>query len=178
MSKLNYNKIRQRIDLEQDRLMLEDHLPEEFAWHIAYRFVAYELDMDAEELRRRINEFIIRLRLKGNSVKWESIRYKYNQRELAKEQLWHAQPELFEAILKALFSHDPYGFCDSKYGTTAYCHEVSTILPRLSTTMSYAEVLRIVREEFTYWFFEPKRRDQSAYEAMARDIWAYLQEHK
>ncbi len=178
MAKLNYNKIRRQIALEYERLKAEDHLPEEFAWYVAIRYVAYRLDMDAEELMRQIREFIMQLWLKGNPVKWESIRYKYNQRELAKEQLWREQPELFEAILKALFSHDPYGFCDSKYGTTAYCHEVSTILPRLSTTMSYAEVLRIIREEFTYWFFEPKRRDQSAYEAMARDIWTYLQEHK
>jgi hypothetical protein len=178
MAKLNYNNIRGQIHLEFERLMAEDHLPPEFAWQMAYRYVAYELGMDAEELRRRINEFIIRLRLKGNPVKWESIRYKYNQRRLAKEELWHAQPELFEAILKALFSHDPYGFCDSKLGATEYSLEVRTILPRLSNTMSYDEVLQVVREEFTRWLGEPKIRDQAAYEAMARDIWTYLQEHK
>lgn len=58
--------------------------------------------MDAEELSRRFSEYIMRLWLKGNPVKWESIRNKNNQKQLAKEPLWHEQPELFEVILKAL----------------------------------------------------------------------------
>lgn len=134
--------------------------------------------MDAEELSRRFSEYIMRLWLKGNPVKWESIRNKNNQKQLAKEPLWHEQPELFEVILKALFAHDFYGICSHKSGATEYCPEVRTIFPRLSNTMTYDEVLQIVREEFTRWFGELKRRHQTAYEAMARDILTYLQVHK
>lgn len=74
-----------------------------------------------------------------------------------------------------LFHHDPVGI---NFGTNTdeYRAEAETITLRRSEVQSVVAVRRIVYEEFTHWFGTETAGPESAYEALARDIWAIWSE--
>jgi hypothetical protein len=59
--------------------------------------------------------------------------------------------DLFDSIVALLFRNDPIGI-NFEDNTDEYDPEARTILPRLPTCKSSADVLRVVHEEFTRWF--------------------------
>jgi len=177
MTQKNYDEILELIADEQDRLMKE-HVHPKPAWQSGLRKVASQLDIDADELKSELKEYIEKIRQEAEPVQWETIKDERNQKDLARREYWQLQPEMFEAILKILFHHDPIGICDHDTGASQYSIEVNTILPRLKNALSAKDVHQIVHEEFVDWFNATGERSASKYEAIAKEIWELCQDKK
>ncbi|MCW1926294.1 hypothetical protein OKA05_27315 [Luteolibacter arcticus] len=83
--------------------------------------------------------------------------------------------ELFAAVSGVLFRHDPI---EINFGvnTDEYDSEAETILPRLGSCHSEADVLRVVHEEFMRWFDRESVGPVERYGEMAREIWGHWRE--
>lgn len=77
---------------------------------------------------------------------------------------------LFDAVSAILFRHDPIGI-NFEENTDEYDHEARTILPRLRSCQSEADVCAVVIEEFARWFGEDISRDKPSYKPIAAEIW-------
>ena len=82
---------------------------------------------------------------------------------------------LYSGLRSILLRHDPINLMFDGTPKDEYDPEVSTILPRLRHAGSVSDVRRLVHEEFVHWFDMPTAGPESAYEAIATDIWALLQ---
>jgi hypothetical protein len=60
--------------------------------------------------------------------------------------------ELFDTTAKLLFRHDPIGISFDQDTEDEYESEAGTILPRLHTCRSAADVVKVIHEEFVRWF--------------------------
>jgi hypothetical protein len=80
--------------------------------------------------------------------------------------------EVYDAVSALLFREDPMGI-NFEFNTDEYESEVGTILPRLASCRSAADVTRVVYEEFSLWFGEP--RELSQYEHIGDEIWTIWQ---
>jgi hypothetical protein len=77
---------------------------------------------------------------------------------------------LFDIVSEILFRLDPVGI-NFKTNTDEYEPEVGTILPRLRTGESQADVRRVVHEEFVEWFGHDNSGPEDRYDAIAAGIW-------
>jgi len=77
---------------------------------------------------------------------------------------------LFDAVSAILFRYDPIGI---NFGTNAdeYDPEARTILPRLRSCQSEADVFVVVIEEFRRWFGDDISENKSSYKPIAAEIW-------
>jgi hypothetical protein len=93
--------------------------------------------------------------------------------QAARHALRQEYGELYDRVARLLFSWDPIGinFTDN---TDEYEPEVDTILPRLATCASAADVQRVVHEEFCRWFDLDEAGGVERYERIGRDIWAEI----
>jgi len=178
MTELDIEKVFELIAEEQDRLMKEEHVQPKPAWQSGLRKVASQLGVEIDELTLKLREHIEKIRQEAEPIQWETISDERNQKDLARREYWHLQPELFEAVLKVLFQHDPIGICNHDTGASQYSIEVDTILPRLERALSVEDVHKIVHEEFVYWFNATGERSASKYEAIAKEVWELIQEKK
>ena len=151
MTQVNAEKIFELIAEEQDRLMKEEHVQPRPAWQFGLQKVANQLGVDVDELRLKLREHIEKIRQEAEPIQWETIRDEQNQKDLARREYWHLQPELFEAILEILFRYDPIKICNHTAGASEYSAEVNTILPRLENAKSVEDVHKIIYEEFVRW---------------------------
>ena len=85
--------------------------------------------------------------------------------------------DLFDSIAALLFRHDPIGI-NFEDNTDEYHPETRTILPRLRTCQSSADVLRVVHEEFTRWFDSGTAGPAERYNQIAIEIWHLWQLRK
>jgi hypothetical protein len=76
--------------------------------------------------------------------------------------------ELYSATEALFFRHDPIGI-NFEDNTDEYDPEVSSVLPRLRTCDSEADVQRVLHEEFTRWFGDAGPLD--LYAPIATDLW-------
>ena len=85
--------------------------------------------------------------------------------------------QLFTEVEQILFSHDPIeiacvGDENVVDNPDEYAPEVGTILPRLGTASTAADVTDIVYEEFKRWFDDEETVGPKArYEALSGEIW-------
>ena len=94
--------------------------------------------------------------------------------EILKErrQLKAEYGRLFDAVSALLFRHDPIGIAFDNDNTDEYDPETGTILPRLRTCNSSADVLRVVHEEFCRWFGSETAGSAERYAQIADETWA------
>lgn len=77
--------------------------------------------------------------------------------------------ELFDATSALFFRHDPIGIA---FGPSdEYEPEAGTILPRLHSCCSEADVCRIVHEEFMRWFGADIAGSPECYRQIAVELW-------
>ncbi|MCI0344864.1 MAG: hypothetical protein L0221_05385 [Chloroflexi bacterium] len=69
-----------------------------------------------------------------------------------------------------LFIHDPIGI-NYEENTDEYDPEVATILPRLRTAQTPADVVSIVHEEFVRWFNAEIAGPPERYAKIGDEIW-------
>ena len=178
MTQIDVEKIFELIAEEQDRLMKEENIQPRPAWQSGLRKAANQLGVDIEELNLKLREHIEKVKQEAKPIQWETIKDERNQKTLRRREYWHRQPELFEAILKILFQHDPIGICNHDAGTSEYSAEVNTILPRLEYVKSVEDVYKIIYEEFVRWFNATGERRANKYKPIAKEIWELIQEKK
>ena len=83
-------------------------------------------------------------------------------------QAWKAAHEKAGEIL---FAEDPIGI-NYETNTREYDLEVGTILPRLRTCNSVAEVRVVLHEEFGHWFGAEMVGPSEKYQRIAERLWA------
>ncbi|WP_218188477.1 hypothetical protein [Desulfosarcina cetonica] len=93
-----------------------------------------------------------------------------NDNRAAREEVKLKYPELFTEIQKCLFEHDPMAI-NFETNTDEYDPEVGTIIPRLSSCKSQADVQTVIHEEFVKWFGAENAGNISDYENIAKDVW-------
>ena len=81
---------------------------------------------------------------------------------------------LFEEVSAILFRHDPISL-DFETNIDEYDPEARTILPRLRSCNSAADVARVVHEEFVRWFEPDIAGPLARYTEPASEIWALWQ---
>ena len=81
--------------------------------------------------------------------------------------------ELYDRVSAILFEEDPIGinFADN---TDEYEPEVDTILPRLKTCHTVADVQAVVHEEMVRWFDPVTAGPAERYATIATRIWALI----
>lgn len=82
--------------------------------------------------------------------------------------------ELFDSVTALLLRHDPIGI-NFKVNPDEYEPETRTILPRLRSCQSSADVLRVVHEEFSRWFGADTAGRPRRYAEIADEIWTLWQ---
>ena len=78
--------------------------------------------------------------------------------------------KLFESVSSLLSRHDPVGI-NFETNTDEYDPEVGTILPRLRTCKTAADVRQVVHEEFVRWFDRDIAGPKELYSKIAEEIW-------
>jgi hypothetical protein len=91
--------------------------------------------------------------------------------QVARAAVQASYPRLFASLRRCLFEHDPIGI-NFESNTDEYDPEVGTIIARLKTCASEADVLEVVYEEFVNWFGEDTAGRKSKYKKVAKEIWA------
>lgn len=83
--------------------------------------------------------------------------------------------DLYDRLASLLFLHDPVGI-NFETNTDEYEPEAGSILPRLRSASSSADVQRIVHHEFVSWVDDDIAGPETRYEAIAKEVWALWQE--
>jgi hypothetical protein len=93
-----------------------------------------------------------------------------------RRQLRATYGSLFDSVAALLFRHDPIGinFDDN---SDEYETEAGTILPRLTSCRSEADVLTVVYEKFVRWFGAGNAGSKERYQKIAAEIWHLWREH-
>jgi hypothetical protein len=93
------------------------------------------------------------------------------RRQAARRAIRREYGDLYERVLRILFDADPVGI---NFGDNAdeYEPEVDTILPRLRTCTSAADVQRVVHEEFCRWFDAELAGEPNRYGEIASKVWS------
>jgi hypothetical protein len=95
---------------------------------------------------------------------------------MAHRELKAQYKQLCAVVLSALSEADPIGLLALGAPADEYEPEVGTIVPRLRTATSEADVRSILLDEFTRWFSaDIAGRKPERYDAAARAIWAFLE---
>jgi hypothetical protein len=83
---------------------------------------------------------------------------------------------LYDRLIQILYIADIMSI--SNFAKDEYEPEVTTILPRLPQATCEAEVERIIREEFAYWFYDGiNGLDPERFAWAARTIWQAWRAH-
>ena len=85
--------------------------------------------------------------------------------------------KLFHSTAALLFRHDPIGI-NFEDNMDEYHTEAGTILPRLRSCQSAAEVQKVVHEEFVRWFGPATAGPPEHYEEISIEIWQLWQQHR
>jgi hypothetical protein len=85
---------------------------------------------------------------------------------------------LFDGLSALLFRHDPVGIAFDNENTDEYDAETGTILPRLRTCESSADVMRVVHEEFCRWFGSGTAGSADHYAQIADETWQLWRESR
>ena len=93
-----------------------------------------------------------------------------NQARVEREKVRSQDPQFFEAVSRVMFDRDPMGI-NFETNTDEYDSEAGTVIPRLNTCASAADVATVLHEEFTKWF-EETAGTRDRYVELAKDIWA------
>ncbi|MDX2206488.1 MAG: hypothetical protein SFU57_02485 [Gemmatimonadales bacterium] len=80
---------------------------------------------------------------------------------------------LYERLAALLFKDDPVGI-NFEDNADEYEPEVGSILPRLRTCASAADVQRVVHEEFCRWFDADTAGPFERYQTISNDIWTEI----
>jgi hypothetical protein len=80
------------------------------------------------------------------------------------------QEEVVRKVEALLFKSDPIGI-NFEANTDEYRPEAETITLRRAEANTVGDLTRIVHQEFVRWFGEETAGPETAYEAIARDIW-------
>jgi hypothetical protein len=93
-----------------------------------------------------------------------------------RRQLRATYGHMFDSVAALLFRHDPIGinFDDN---SDEYEPEAGTILPRLTSCRSEADVLTVVHKEFVRWFDAGTAGSKERYQKIAAEIWHLWCEH-
>jgi hypothetical protein len=81
--------------------------------------------------------------------------------------------DLRDAVSTAFRRHDPIGLIGQGAPLDEYDPEVGTVLPRLRSARSDAELRTILHEEFVRWFGAETAGHVEIYDAPAKEIWEY-----
>lgn len=97
------------------------------------------------------------------------------EERIARQQVRAADSELFAAVSRLMFKHDPMSinFGDN---TNEYEAEAGTVIPRLQTCASADDVATVVHEEFLRWFGKDIAGERGRYISLAKDIWSLWQQ--
>jgi len=85
-------------------------------------------------------------------------------------ELKQAYPRLFASVAEIMFRHDLAGI-NFEGNTDEYEPEAGTVIPRLKSCHSAADVRNVIEEEFETWF-GPGFVSGAPVEPMAEEIWA------
>ena len=99
-----------------------------------------------------------------------------DQIQATRTELKKSHAAVFDSISALLFEADPIGI-NFGSNTGEYDPEVGTILPRLPSAKTPAEVQAIVHEEFCKWFDEEDVGPIARYEVVAQRIWELWRQH-
>jgi hypothetical protein len=102
---------------------------------------------------------------------------KLTEREVERGRLKAEYGKLFDAVAEILWRHDPIRICDEA-NPDEYEPEVETILPRLKTCRSAADVLTVVYQEFARWFGADTAGPEDVYREAAEEIWDVWQKRR
>jgi hypothetical protein len=108
-----------------------------------------------------------------NSSKLKTTEAIREERRQLKEQYG----QLFDAVSSLLFRHDPIGI-NFETNADEYDPEAGTILPRLRTCKTAADVQRVVYEEFVRWFDSNTAGRAAGYSKIAEEIWDLWQKSR
>jgi hypothetical protein len=100
-----------------------------------------------------------------------------HEKILAERQVRARYGALFDEIAAILFELDPVGI-NFETNTDEYEPEVGTILPRLHSCSSAADVRRVIHEEFVYWFDSETAGPEARYQEAAERVWAAWQRNQ
>jgi hypothetical protein len=78
---------------------------------------------------------------------------------------------LIAAVKAAVDTADPIGLLEIGAPSDEYEPEVGTIVPRVAKAADFAEVHRIVHDEFKRWFGTDTAGPIANYDSPAREIW-------
>jgi ADP-ribose pyrophosphatase YjhB (NUDIX family) len=84
---------------------------------------------------------------------------------------------LFDRVSAALYRADP-AHINFRTNTDEYEPEVGTILPRLASCATAADVAHVVHEELTRWFDADMAGPASRYDLLGAEIWQLWCEHR
>jgi hypothetical protein len=85
-----------------------------------------------------------------------------------RKELTEAYKDLYEDVARILYEHDLMALAGP---ADEYEPEAGTIIARLRTARSAADVRRITHEEFVRWFNADLVGEESRYEDIAQQIW-------
>ena len=92
-----------------------------------------------------------------------------NHRAHVKAHLRATYGSLYDRLIQILYIADIMYI--SNFAKDEYEPEVTTFLPRLPQATCEAEVERIIREEFAYWFYDGLSLDPERFAWAARTTW-------
>ena len=180
ISEDSYDEISHLLGKAQDQLMRDEGLSIRQSWAKALDAVSGQIGISVEELNAGLRKIRANRISAEPPILWESRLQPKNQADLQRREWWRKEPQLFEVVLLALFTHDPIGICQHGAGTVEYSLETNTILPRVLSAASESEVATIVKEEFGRWFGRSADAGMEKCARAATEIWEFLRlnEHK
>jgi len=174
ISEDNFDEISHLMAEAQDRFMRDDGLSIRQSWVKALDVISSQIGISAEELSAGLKKVRAERISVEPPILWESRLHPKNQADLQRREWWHKDPQLFEIVLLALFTHDPIRICHHDAGTVEYSLETNTILPRILSAASESEVTNVVKEEFGRWFGRTADAGMDKCARAATEIWEFL----
>ena len=174
ISEDNFDEISHLMGEAQDRFMRDEGLSIRQSWVRALDVISSQIGISAEELNAGIRKVRAERISAEPPILWESRLQPKNQADLQLREWWHKEPQLFEVVLLALFTHDPIRICQHDAGTVEYSLETNAILPRILSAASESEVATVVKEEFGRWFGRTADGGMDKCARAATEIWEFL----
>ncbi len=84
---------------------------------------------------------------------------------------------LYDKLLSCLYKHDIVGLADCGAPLDEYAPELSTILPRLPSCHSAADVHKVLLDEYARWFSPRHVEKPDRFQLLAEELWAMWQSH-
>lgn len=84
---------------------------------------------------------------------------------------------LYDKLLRCLYKHDIVGLVSCGAPADEYAPELSTILPRLPSCRSVADVHKVLLEEYARWFSPRYVEKPDRFQLLAEELWAMWQRY-